>query len=322
MARWICILFVAVAVSANITTSAHSQDGAAAASIGNSTKFSNLRQLFKNWQLKPSGERIDLLNDYLKKMNPYQVQSGVTTTQVKWPSTFPMLSHSPNCVQNAACIKCTTTAIGEYVVLTAAHCIGVTEGELIPGATAADPANVLSGCEAEPGFHMPANDAVSDPTEPEDIALCKSSQPFTGKLETLISAADMPKANDAVLMLGYGCRNASDEKDFGTLNYGNTTVRTAPDGNANRVYVLNPGMSGPYGVQALCSGDSGGAAYVFLQQSRRIFGVNVSGDNYFSKVAPIATPAFVSWALCWARRHDVTDICGLTPGALSASCQA
>jgi len=265
------------------------------------SQLGNLMQLVKHPENKTPEENANLLRAYLAYLYRYQVNNGVLTDTVKWPATHRLFSGTSACNGTVATCTtpCTSTAIGPSVILTAAHC--VTNGTAI---MPTGESNVSIACESFPSTGTPSGDAT-------DIALCKPPTPLKGPFERLASSSDAPGSGANVLLLGFGCTQINDpHTQFADLNYGKTTVQVRSI--TGGVYVLNAGNNN----EALCAGDSGGAAYREMDaNSRLVFGVNISfrRDSGFltSILASVTTDAFRTWALSWAARNGVNEICGL-----------
>jgi hypothetical protein len=153
----------------------------------------------------------------------------------------------------------------------------------------------------------------------KDFALCFSDMELAGfDYETVnTSIAYAAATGDEIRLVGYGCRDESGfDRNFGVLYAGPALVTRTPQGEDLDTITR--------GGAALCYGDSGGAAYVYLTAdggSRVIFGVNSRGNiKDTSYLSTTATPSFVSFAREWAKRN-ATVICGVTVNARNCRVQ-
>lgn len=231
------------------------------------------------------------------------VPAGVGTPQIiggaqvtdpnEWPATF---------IFRGPAGSCTATAVGDRVILTAAHCI---KHEETGGVRVGDDLVPIK-C-----FHHPAYGAGNQTT---DFALCLAESELTGfPFEIVSTAIAFPRLGDPVVLLGFGCtEEGGHDGSFGTLFKGvATTVRRPQGENIDTV---------TQGGSAVCFGDSGGAAYFAMSPNsttnRVMVAVNSRGDiSKFSFLSTLATPQFVDWAISWSQTHSV-EICGLDINAL------
>lgn len=219
---------------------------------------------------------------------PQVIGGAQVTDPGDWPATF---------IFRGPLGSCTATAVGDRVILTAAHCI---EHEETGG--------VRIGDELVPiqCFHHPGYDNGNQTT---DFALCLAQTAMSGfPFEVVSTAIAFPRVGDPVLLLGFGCtEEGGHDGGFGTLFRGTATTVRRPQGeNIDTV---------TQGGAAVCFGDSGGAAYFLLSPNsttrRSVIAVNSRGDiSKFSFLSTLATPQFVDWAIEWGNKHGVA-ICGL-----------
>jgi len=233
------------------------------------------------------------------KMNAVELMpSGAATGQVlgkavpaklsDWPATFTF--------KNAAGAGCTATAVGQRVILTAAHC--VTHGSIGTVATKSTTAQVQ--CSHHPNY--PAD--ISN-----DFALCvvSGTLPKLG-YEQLNADAAILQEMPTVILLGYGCLQPGGvDRNFGTLYQGAADLISVPK---NDNFILASGDA------AVCFGDSGGGAFSSTDPaSRRLIGVNSRGDiSRTSWLASTTGSSFLQWAKQWSAELGVM-ICGLSTAA-------
>jgi len=218
-----------------------------------------------------------------------QVLRANPAIQADWPATFIFVNRKGD--------FCTATAVGPNVVLTAAHCIPDDAQALV----ASGDTNTLITCKHHPAY--PANPAA-------DFALCRAADALSrpeGGFEKVNIDVTLLKIGNDLLLLGYGCiaENAS-ERTFGVLYEGPATIRQLP--LEQSAFIQTEGGA------ALCSGDSGGGAYHFLDDGktiRRLVGVNAQGDVHTrSLIAATSTNLFLDWARGWSK-DNAAGICGV-----------
>jgi hypothetical protein len=217
---------------------------------------------------------------------------------------------------------CTSTLVGDRVLLTAAHCLSApkTVGNLKLRVGEASPVTTVT-CDRFPGYTRNAR----DPLTVMDFALCVLHDRVRGvNFEVISTAAQIPSPGQRVTLLGYGCQaRGGRDRTFGILQVGAATVDQDP-----RLVARYIGAGGAAGV---CSGDSGGAAYVATttQGGRAIVGVNSRGNfgldadsnpvALVTYISPTSSTEFVGWLREWAESHNAagTDIavCGVHPDA-------
>lgn len=210
---------------------------------------------------------------------------------LNWPATFTF--------KNSEGGACTATAIGQKVILTAAHC--VTNGQSGTASTSSTSAKVTC-------FHHP--DYPDDISA--DFALCsledgKALPKFIGGYERINTDAAVVPIFSKVILLGYGCLQPGGiDRNFGSLYQGPAEIRRLPK-NDNFILVA--------GDAAVCFGDSGGGAFSAASADRKLIAVNARGDiSRNSWLASTHRALFVDWARKWSSDKKI-HICGIDAAA-------
>lgn len=213
-----------------------------------------------------------------------QVIGGQPANPAVWPATLVFRNKDGG--------GCTSTVVGERVILTAAHCVG--NGE-VATAQLGPQGSVTIRCDHHPAY--PNNISA-------DFALCFTSTKleFSGRYEVINTDSALNAIDKNVILLGYGClTEGGADRNFGQLFQGSAKVRSAE----NNEYVVTVGAS------AVCFGDSGGAAYSDHSVRRRVIAVNSRGDiSRYSWLSVTSGALFLNWAREW-RKTDGASICGL-----------
>ena len=227
--------------------------------------------------------------------------------QGQWPATLVFASDEGE--------GCTSTIVGDGVLLTAAHCLDtVLEGQIFIGD------DVLKvSCERHPSYEAFAQDQTTYPAYTADFALCStvdaegnqvSINTFTRdeiNFERVSDRIALVNLGTEVTLLGYGCVVPSINTNFTSLFLGRVIVTELPKITSQGGVDL---LTKTEGSAALCKGDSGGAAYMMVNGTRIIIGVNSLGDNVNSWIATTATHSFIDWARAWQEQRGL-KICGL-----------
>lgn len=223
-----------------------------------------------------------------------QIDGGTKQDPVQWGATLKFLS--------AKRIVCTSTIVGDHVILTSAHCIG--------GATAfsvdlGEGRTFDLSCDINPKFERR--------TLSGDIALCHSEMSFprTNGFE----AVDLELSNSQgsrLFLLGYGCRSVVNFDQTGQL-YGGSSKVFRPSTVGDDHLLTRGGV-------VICPGDSGGAAYRLAVDDQPVNPRSIVGVNSSYEV-PTRTSAITTFAGSagsfireWAKMKGAS-ICGLDPMA-------
>lgn len=186
---------------------------------------------------------------------------------------FPATFISKSKIDAVSFVRCTATAIGPKVVIIAAHCIkGEGKISLPNGRSAA--CTVSKKYNPNSKFGRTA-----------DYALCEVGSPFPGSMlfESVLTDSMPIKIYSLLLLSGFGCTTKNPPTYDRTFRVGFASVRALPSGNSNDIVTDWDGVFADNGQgAALCSGDSGGAAYFVPANSdlshRQIVAVNSRSD--------------------------------------------
>jgi secreted trypsin-like serine protease len=160
--------------------------------------------------------------------------------------------------------RCSATIIGPEVILTAAHC-AADQGSISQVDFVIDQVVFRAKCEQAPMYR--------DELEDHDMALCKTDKPLAVKYASV--AKEGPKVGDKVTLSGYGCiRQGGGGGNDGVLRVGSAPLTELPHGDYDWFTTV--------GSTALCYGDSGGPAFLYIanpqEELHYVVGVNSRGD--------------------------------------------
>jgi len=204
--------------------------------------------------------------------------------------------------------SCTSTLVGPRALLTAAHCAPDKAKVVIKLS-----GTVYSGTCARSDLYSP--NSADGRSADWAICLMDSDVPAI-RYETINADSSRLKVGSQLLLTGFGCTQATGSGgNDGNYRIGEANISVLPTGNNNDILTS--------GEVALCYGDSGGGAFLFLDSAKkkrvqvsvnsRIQSENGQlGNN--SYLSSLSTPAAQSFLKTWATANSA-DICGLNPGA-------
>lgn len=196
---------------------------------------------------------------------------------------------------NAAC---SATLVGERTLFMASHCMD--DGGKVTFSAGAN--QYTARCTHHPEYR--GNSTA-------DWALCLVDRPVTGIAFEVLGVDKTVSVNDPLLLSGYGCiKPGGGGGNDGIFRIGNAVVKGTPYGKSYDIVTK--------GGAALCFGDSGGSAYLLLEDGTRfIIGVNSRGDiNTTSYLPATYSATFVSWAGTWAKNNANVRLCGVHQDAM------
>lgn len=214
---------------------------------------------------------------------------GAPANPADWPASVYM---------HAGSSSCSSTLIGDRVLLSAAHCMS--NGARIRFTAGAN--NYTARCTHHSEYRG---------NETADWALCLVDRPVIGVVFEKVATSVRVKVGDQLRLTGYGCiKSPGLGGNDGIFRIGMGKVTALPsDGNYDIV------TEGP---AALCFGDSGGAAFDELPDGNRtVTGLNSRGDiETVSYLSSVASVSFQKFAKDFASRNGV-KVCGLHSSAVA-----
>ncbi|MCV0428257.1 MAG: S1 family peptidase [Roseibium sp.] len=236
---------------------------------------------------------LSIYNPSIEPGAVIKVLGGRPADPNDWPATYAVRNGSQ---------RCTANLIGSRVILTAGHCVDDDQkGQLYVGPNAHNFDALDITCDRLISRMFPSS---------ADFALCLtetsilSSYPSI-RFEEIFRYLTLVRKFRKVTALGFGCTEIGGTPD-GLLTSGIARIVSVPTTN---LYIQTRGPNG------LCSGDSGGSAFMYSNRDktkRVIVGVSSLGNSpsRLSAFSAVGTKVFVRWARRWADQNDVY-ICGL-----------
>lgn len=202
--------------------------------------------------------------------------------------------------------SCTASAVGDRVLLTAAHCVD--NGAAVTLRKAGQTYRAV--CE-----HAPQYGAGGANAETADYALCAIDRSVPDVPAERVNANPQAlRVGQEVLLTGFGCTtDAGTGGNDGVYRIGEAKVQRLPTGDDNDIVVE--------GDAGLCFGDSGGPAFLVSGNgaSRSQISVNSRVENTSPTDVDLGRHSFLSSLSTYAARNFLRDwanrnklrICGL-----------
>jgi hypothetical protein len=217
---------------------------------------------------------------------------------------------------------CTSTIIGEKVVITAGHCV---QNQQKARVFFNNKLTTVT-CHHHPQYKGAACLSASSVADIKgctaDISLCVADEPFPTsvggqpvKYETVNSDPQLLKKDGPITLLGYGCTQAGGAVSP-ILRIGVDTTVTSlsvPGASSNpantmQEYIITQGS-------AVCQGDSGGAAFNTQEANRKVVAVNSRGNiATVSFLTATSDPHIQAFFKDFAGPPRNLQICGVTAG--------
>jgi hypothetical protein len=218
---------------------------------------------------------------------------------------------------------CTSTIIGEKVVLTAGHCVANQQKARV----FYDNKLTSVTCHHHPQYKGDACLTASSVADIKgctaDVALCVADTPFAStvagqltKFETINADPALLKKDGPISLLGYGCTQPGGGVSS-ILRVGGATITSlsVPGASSNPANTMQEYIIAQGGA-ALCQGDSGGAAFNTEDATRKVVGVNSRGNiQTVSFLTATSDPHIQDFFKQFSGPPRNLEICGVTAGA-------
>ena len=196
---------------------------------------------------------------------------------------------------------CSATLIAGSVLLTAGHCVANGASVTLKLGRGWFAKSVDARCKRAPEYNEEKSQDLAD------YALCRLASEITQTryFESVNINAERLEAGQDILLTGFGC------------------IRKRGGGNSDRAYYVGGITIAAYnpqnnrfhtnGAVGACTGDSGGAAFLQLDddESRIQIAVNSSSNNEgFTRLASLSSPVARSFLKRWSEEEEV-HICGV-----------
>lgn len=187
--------------------------------------------------------------------------------------------------------RCSGVIVGPRTILTSASCFAP---EL---SISAQIGTLHATCTAYPKFFQNIS---------TDLALCVATAPIPStRIERISADPGIPQKGQSIAVAGVGCADSQSHSstDF-AIGGGLAQVLEAADPKTGRMLFLGDGV-------ALCTGDSGGGAFMGTAADRKLVGVaSLSDGKNTTWFASVADGEFVRWATDWSDQEHA-PICGI-----------
>lgn len=210
---------------------------------------------------------------------------------------------------------CSAVAVGDRVLLTAAHCVpwNTVTVQAVGSGECTCHSEKAGGCEAF---------ALEGAVPPGvDLAVCELDDSFRFRrgVETLSTDVSLLQPNAEVVLAGFGCEKwtgcPSNDQSYGDdATAGPARILGTPSSAHEYFYTVADFSKKE---SALCSGDSGGPVFRETTAGRRVVGIGHTGcvddDPGRSAVVNLAAASTQKWLCDWASRSPARrEIQGLT----------
>ncbi|MEJ1161430.1 S1 family peptidase [Prosthecomicrobium sp. N25] len=220
-----------------------------------------------------------------------EVIGGKPSEPKDWPATFVFETNSG---------FCTSTAVSNRVILTAAHCIS----DGASGVIKLTSQEIAVKCRNHPDYQS------DRPNISADISVCTTDKQLKIKhFERVNTRGSLVSPGRDVTLLGYGCRARGGAGPSGSLYEGQARVVLTPGPAPEQHYMVVKGGA------AVCFGDSGGGAYIADGTVLYMVGINSRGDiQTTSWLSTTSQPSLLKFIQDTAKQVGA-KVCGVDDSA-------